>query len=124
MTILLVALTLQNASVVREPNGYTANRKWPLLILLHGNGDKAENFIRNYEFPEARNRFVLVSINSKTGSWDGAEMGGIVDAVLQSHCCFLPIPYLGGSAPVSMIGCVARLRNRIANAAEIVGLGS
>src|SRR5947208_2260523 len=32
-----------NTYVLGLPSGYAPARKWPLLILLHGSGDRAEN---------------------------------------------------------------------------------
>lgn len=82
MTALILALLLQN--VTRPPHGYSADRKWPLLIVLHGNGGTAAQHIGFYEFPEARNRFVILAVHAKTRSWEGDDIPGVVEATDQA----------------------------------------
>jgi predicted esterase len=72
---------LSNGSsyVVRLPNGYNAGRKWPLIVCLHGNGGNGPTFLRNFEFGEARGRFILAAPSAKTGAWEGGEIEAITE---------------------------------------------
>lgn len=53
------------------PRGYSPEKKWPLLVVLHGSGDRAEGFIRIWQVEQTRGRFILVAVNSQDrGSWN------------------------------------------------------
>jgi predicted esterase len=57
--------------IYRLPDGYGSGSRWPLLVVLHGSGDRAENFIGAFEVPDVKQRFILVAINAKTrDGWD------------------------------------------------------
>jgi dienelactone hydrolase len=47
------------------PEEYTSNRSWPLMVILHGSGDRASNIITAYTNEAKNNRYILAAINAQ-----------------------------------------------------------
>ena len=43
------------------PDGYTADRQWPVMVILHGAGDTAENFIQFWAAGGSKAKFILAA---------------------------------------------------------------
>ena len=68
-----------NTFVLGQPSGYNAARKWPLLILLHGSGDRAENMFPLWRTPELTKNVIVVALNSRNPQgWDGEDEKAIL----------------------------------------------
>jgi predicted esterase len=73
-----------NTYVLGLPSGYTAARKWPLLILLHGSGDRAENMFPLWRTAELTRNLIVVALNSRNPQgWDGEDEKAILDLIPQ-----------------------------------------
>jgi predicted esterase len=73
-----------NTYVLGLPSGYNAARKWPLLILLHGSGDRAENMLPLWRTAELTKSVIVVAVNSRNPQgWDGDDEKAILDLIPQ-----------------------------------------
>lgn len=73
-----------NTYVLGLPSGYSGARKWPLLILLHGSGDRAENMFPLWRTPELTKSVIVVALNSRNPQgWDGDDEKAILDLIPQ-----------------------------------------
>lgn len=64
------------------PNDYIPTRSWPLLLILHGAGDTAENFIKFWSSPGMKVGFILAAAKSRGQGWDDAD-GDIILGMLE-----------------------------------------
>lgn len=64
------------------PSEYQPDRTWPLMVLLHGAGDTAENFIRFWSAGAAKGKFILAACKSRDQGWAEAD-GDIVLAAVE-----------------------------------------
>jgi predicted esterase len=55
------------------PKDYVATRSWPLVVLLHGAGDEAKNFIQFWEGTIARYNYVAVAVKSAGNAWEDSD---------------------------------------------------
>lgn len=73
-----------NTYVLGTPSGYTPARKWPLLILLHGSGDRAENMFPLWRSAELAKNVIVCALNSRNPQgWDGEDQKAILDLIPQ-----------------------------------------
>ena len=63
------------------PEGYSADRQWPVMVILHGAGDTAENFIQFWAAGGSKAKFILAAAKSRGQAWDDSD-GDIILAVL------------------------------------------
>lgn len=73
-----------NTFVVGPPSGYAPARKWPLLLLLHGSGDRAENMFQFWRTAELTKNVFVVAVNSRNPQgWDGEDEKAILALIPQ-----------------------------------------
>lgn len=67
--------------IVLVPSAYDDATLWPLLVLLHGAGDRAEKFLRGWRTRELTNHFLVCAINSPERAWSTANENLVLDVV-------------------------------------------
>jgi len=70
------------------PDDYTAVRSWPLMVILHGAGDTAENFIKFWSGGGAKAKFILAAAKSRGQAWDDTDgdlILGVLDDVKKKY---------------------------------------
>jgi predicted esterase len=117
-----------NTYVLGLPSGYSAARKWPLLVLLHGSGDRAENMFPLWRTPELTRNLIVVALNSRNPQgWDGDDERAILDLIPQLEKEFSIDPaqlWLGGfSAGGFMAAAVEAHSHKLFAGAVIMGSG-
>jgi predicted esterase len=117
-----------NTFVLGQPSGYNAARKWPLLILLHGSGDRAENMFPIWRTPELTKNVIVVALNSRNPQgWDGEDEKAILALIPQLSKEFSVDPaqiWLGGfSAGGFMTAAVEIQHHKLFAGAIIMGSG-
>ena len=117
-----------NTYVLGQPAGYNAARKWPLLILLHGSGDRAENMFPIWRTPELTKNVIVVALNSRNPQgWDGEDEKAILALIPQLSKEFSVDPaqiWLGGfSAGGFMTAAVEIQHHKLFAGAIIMGSG-
>ncbi len=63
------------------PDDYTAERSWPLMILLHGAGDTAENFIAGWVGGAQKAKMILAAVKSRDQGWQDSDGDIILGAL-------------------------------------------
>ncbi len=63
------------------PESYVADRQWPVMVILHGAGDTAENFIKFWSAGGSQAKFILAAVKSRGQAWDDSD-GDVILAVL------------------------------------------
>lgn len=63
------------------PDGYTPTRSWPVMVLLHGAGDTAENFVKFWSGGGSAAGFILAAAKSRGHAWEDSD-GDVILAVL------------------------------------------
>lgn len=91
-----------NGYVLWVPKSYDAQKKWPLLLLLHGAGDTAQNFLRSWEIPELTDGFFLCALEQDGSRWNDGKV--VVDAAKQLSKEYAIDPSLWFIAGFSMGG--------------------
>jgi predicted esterase len=117
-----------NSYVLGLPTGYSPARKWPLLLLLHGSGDRAENMFPLWKTPELTRNLIVVALNSRNPQgWDGEDEKAILDLIPQLSREFSVDPaqvWLGGfSAGGFMAMAVEARSHKLFAGAVILGSG-
>ena len=117
-----------NTYVLGQPTGYNPARKWPLLILLHGSGDRAENMFPIWRTPELTKNVIVVALNSRNPQgWDGEDQKAILALIPQLGKEFSVDPaqiWLGGfSAGGFMTAAVEIQHHQLFAGAIIMGSG-
>lgn len=117
-----------NTYVLGLPSGYHAARKWPLLILLHGSGDRAENMFTMWRTAELSKNVIVVALNSRNPQgWDGDDEKAILDLVPQLSKEYSVDPsqlWLGGFSAGGFMAAAAEVSNhKIFAGAIIMGSG-
>jgi predicted esterase len=117
-----------NTYVLGLPSGYNAARKWPLLILLHGSGDRAENMFPLWRTAELTKNVIVVAVNSRNPQgWDGDDEKAILDLIPQlskEHSVDPAQLWLGGfSAGGFMAAAVEVHYHKLFAGAIIMGSG-
>jgi len=117
-----------NTYVLGQPSGYNAARKWPLLILLHGSGDRAENMFPIWRTAELTKNVIVVALNSRNPQgWDGEDEKAILALIPQLSKEFSVDPaqiWLGGfSAGGFMTAAVEIQHHKLFAGAIIMGSG-
>ncbi len=117
-----------NTYVLGLPSGYTAARKWPLLILLHGSGDRAENMFPLWRTAELTKNVIVVALNSRNPQgWDGDDEKAILDLIPQlakEHSVDPAQTWIGGfSAGGFMAAAVEVHSHKLFAGAIIMGSG-
>lgn len=64
------------------PDDYTPDRSWPVMMLLHGAGDTAENFVKFWHGGGMQAKFILAAAKSRGQAWDDSD-GDVILAVLE-----------------------------------------
>jgi dienelactone hydrolase len=70
------------------PNNYEAFRAWPMLVILHGAGDTAENFIKSFYLEASTNNYLVCAAKSSGDAWaesDGDMICGVMDDVRKTY---------------------------------------
>ncbi|KAB8342741.1 hypothetical protein FH972_022339 [Carpinus fangiana] len=65
----------QRSYTVRVPDGYDANRQYPLIVDYHGNGGSSDSQYGNSrydQYDEGRTNFIAVYPQGLDGHWEGA----------------------------------------------------
>jgi len=117
-----------NTYVLGQPSGYNAARKWPLLILLHGSGDRAENMFPIWRTAELTKNVIVCALNSRNPQgWDGEDEKAILALIPQLSKEFSVDPaqiWLGGfSAGGFMTAAVEISNHKLFAGAIIMGSG-
>jgi predicted esterase len=117
-----------NTYVLGQPSGYNAAKKWPLLILLHGSGDRAENMFPIWRTAELTKNVIVVALNSRNPQgWDGEDEKAILALIPQLSKEFSVDPaqiWLGGfSAGGFMTAAVEISHHKLFAGAIIMGSG-
>ena len=117
-----------NTYVLGQPSGYNAGRKWPLLILLHGSGDRAENMVPIWRTAELTKNVIVCALNSRNPQgWDGEDEKAILALVPQLSKELSVDPaqiWLGGfSAGGFMTAAVEVQHHKLFAGAIIMGSG-
>jgi len=117
-----------NTFVLGQPSGYNAARKWPLLILLHGSGDRAENMFPIWRTAELTKNVIVCALNSRNPQgWDGEDEKAILALLPQLSKEFSVDPaqiWLGGfSAGGFMTAAVEIQHHKLFAGAIIMGSG-
>jgi predicted esterase len=117
-----------NSYVLGLPSGYNATRKWPLLILLHGSGDRAENMFPHWRTAELTRNVIVVALNSRNPQgWDGEDEKAILDLIPQlskEHALDPAQIWIGGfSAGGFMASAVEAHYHKLFAGAIIMGSG-
>lgn len=63
------------------PSDYTADRSWPVMVMLHGAGDTAENFAKCWSAGGNAAKFILAAVKSRGQAWDDSD-GDLILGVL------------------------------------------
>jgi predicted esterase len=64
------------------PEGYAPERSWPVMVILHGAGDTAENFVKFWSAGGSKAGFILAAAKSRGQAWDDSD-GDVILAVLE-----------------------------------------
>jgi predicted esterase len=117
-----------NTFVLGQPSGYNAAKKWPLLILLHGSGDRAENMFPMWRTAELTKNVIVCALNSRNPQgWDGEDEKAILALLPQLSKEFSVDPaqiWLGGfSAGGFMTAAVEIQHHKLFAGAIIMGSG-
>jgi len=117
-----------NSFILGLPSGYTAARKWPLLILLHGSGGRAENMFPLWRTAELTRSVIVCALNSRNPQgWDGEDEKAILDLIPQLGKEFALDPsqtWLGGfSAGGFMAAAVEVQHHKLFAGAILLGSG-
>jgi len=117
-----------NTYVLGQPSGYNAARRWPLLILLHGSGDRAENMFPIWRTAELTKNVIVCALNSRNAQgWDGEDEKAILALIPQLGKEFSVDPaqvWIGGfSAGGFMTAAVEVQHHKLFAGAIIMGSG-
>ena len=117
-----------NSFLLGLPTAYTAARKWPLLILLHGSGGRAENMFPLWRTAELTKSVIVCALNSRDPQgWDGEDEKAILDLLPQLGREFAIDPsqvWLGGfSAGGFMAAAVEVQHHQLFAGAILMGSG-
>jgi predicted esterase len=117
-----------NTFVLGLPVAYNAARKWPLLILLHGSGDRAERMFPLWRTAELTRHVIVVALNSRNPQgWDGEDEKAILDLIPQLSKEYSVDPaqvWIGGfSAGGFMAAAVEVQYHKLFAGAVIMGSG-
>jgi predicted esterase len=63
------------------PGDYTPDRSWPVMVILHGAGDTAENFVKCWSAGGNSAKFILAAVKSRGQAWDDSD-GDLILGVL------------------------------------------
>ncbi|MBI3855180.1 MAG: hypothetical protein HY293_05765 [Planctomycetes bacterium] len=117
-----------NTYVQGLPSGYNAALKWPLLILLHGSGDRAENMFPMWRTAELTKNAIVIALNSRNPQgWDGDDENAILALIPQlskEHSIDPAQVWIGGFSAGGFMAAAVEVHNhKLFAGAIIMGSG-
>jgi predicted esterase len=96
------------------PEEYISYRSWPIMVLLHGAGDTAENFIRSFVDEGKNNGYILVAVKSQGQAWSPNDEKTILETIEQVRKKYNIDPermFLSGFSSGGFMTCIFGFKN-------------